>query len=183
MWEKIFLGYDLYHVLLWFVTYSILGWIVESIYMSFCNHKLTNRGFAKGPFCPIYGVGALTVYFALYPYSHNRMLLFFLGAIFSTAIEWLTAWIMQRIFGEVWWDYTNKPFNYKGILCLESTLAWGLYTVILFGVLHGTVERIVDTIPRHVGRPIGILMILGYLIDFSIAVYHEKSDNETSLTN
>lgn len=183
MWDKIFLGYDLYHVLLWFVTYSILGWIVESVYMSFCNHKLTNRGFAKGPCCPIYGVGALSVYFALHPYSNNRVLLFFLGALFATLIEWMTARIMQRVFGEVWWDYTDKPFNYKGILCLESTLAWGLYTLILFGVLQGVVERIVNRIPMRVGRPIGILLILGYLIDFSIAVYREKRGDENSLTN
>ena len=55
-------GYDFYHVLLWFLAYSMLGWLVESIYMSICNRKLTNRGFARGPICPIYGVGALTVF-------------------------------------------------------------------------------------------------------------------------
>ena len=129
MWDKVIFGRDLYHVVLWFLTYSILGWIVESIYMSICNKKWTNRGFSKGPLCPIYGVGALTVYFVLSPYSHNRVLLFFLGAILATTIEWVTARIMERIFGEVWWDYTDKPFNYKGILCLESTLAWGLYKI------------------------------------------------------
>lgn len=75
-WNRMILGFDSYHVILWFLLYSILGWIVESIYMSICNRKLTNRGFAKGPFCPIYGVGALTVYFVLRPYSSNGFLLF-----------------------------------------------------------------------------------------------------------
>ena len=62
-WNRIIFGIDGYEVVMWFLTYSMMGWLVESIYMSFCNHKITNRGFAKGPFCPIYGFGALTVFF------------------------------------------------------------------------------------------------------------------------
>lgn len=176
MWDKMIFGNDMYHVVLWFLTYSILGWVVESIYMSICNKKLTNRGFSRGPICPIYGVGALTVYFLLSPYSHNRVLLFFLGAILATVIEWITARIMEKIFGEIWWDYTDKPFNYKGILCLESTLAWGLYTVILFGVLHGFVERIVNAIPFRIGRVAGALLILLYVADFLFIFYKEKKE-------
>ena len=63
LWTKAVLGTDVYHIIQWFLIYSILGWVVESIYMSICNRRLTNRGFVKGPICPIYGVGALTVYF------------------------------------------------------------------------------------------------------------------------
>lgn len=177
MWNKLIFGFDLYHVLLWFLTYSILGWIVESIYMSFCNRKLTNRGFVRGPFCPIYGIGALTVYFTLRPYSENRLLLFFLGAFLATGIEWLTARIMDRIFGEVWWDYTEKPFNYKGVLCLESTIAWGFYTLILFGVLQGFVEWIVDAIPLKIGQTFGIGLVFIYLIDFASCFYKERKNN------
>lgn len=117
------------------------------------------------------------MYFVLSPYSHNRVLLFFLGAILATTIEWVTARIMERVFGEIWWDYTDKPFNYKGILCLESTLAWGLYTLILFGVLHGFVERIVNAIPFHVGRIAGGLLILLYIVDFAFSFYKEKRED------
>lgn len=177
MWEKMILGNSVYHVVLWFLTYSILGWLVESLYMSLCNKKWTNRGFSKGPMCPIYGVGALTVYLLLNPYSGNRFLLFFLGAILATAIEWITARIMDRVFGGIWWDYTNKPFNYKGILCLESTLAWGLYTLVLFAFLHGFVERIVNAIPFHIGRLAGGFLILFYAVDFLVAFYKEKKED------
>ena len=86
MFDKLILGRDVYHIVMWFLVYSILGWIVESVYISICNKKLTNRGCSIGPLCPIYGVGALTVYFSLYPYSHNRFLLFLLGAILATLI-------------------------------------------------------------------------------------------------
>ena len=127
MWIGGILGNDVYHLLAAFCIYSILGWFVESVYMSFCNRRLTNRGFAKGPFCPIYGVGALTVYFVLRPYSSNGFLLFLLGSLLATALELLTGIIMKRIFGEIWWDYHEKPFNYKGILCLESSIRIGAF--------------------------------------------------------
>lgn len=174
MWNGIIFGRDVYHVVMWFLTYSILGWIVESAYMSVCNRKWTNRGFSRGPFCPIYGVGALTVYFILYPYSHNKVLLFILGAVLATLIEWTTAKIMQKVFGEIWWDYKDKPFNYKGILCLESTIAWGFYTLILFGILQKTVERIVNGIPRGLGEKLGIFIIIVYLLDFLTIAYKER---------
>lgn len=177
MWNGTIFGNDLYHVVLWFLTYSVLGWLVESIYMSICNRKWTNRGFSKSPICPIYGVGALTVYFLLSPYSENRVMLFFLGALLATAIEWVTARIMERVFGEIWWDYTDKPFNYKGILCLESTLAWGLYTLILFGALHGFVVRIVNAIPVQIGNRIGLFLIFIYVVDFLVSVYKEKRED------
>lgn len=177
MWNKMIFGNDVYYVLLWFLAYSIIGWMMESVYMSICNRKLTNRGFSRGPLCPIYGVGALTVYFLLSPYSNNKILLFFLGAILATAVEWVTAGIMKRIFGGIWWDYTDKPFNYKGILCLESTLAWGMFTVILFGPLHKFVDGIVKAIPFRVGQIIGTLLILAYIVDFMIVFYKEKRDD------
>lgn len=174
MWNKVIFGRDLYHVIMWFLTYSILGWVVESIYMSICNRKLTNRGFSRGPCCPIYGVGALTVFFVLAPYSHNKVALFLMGAVLATTIEFITAKIMQRVFGEIWWDYRDKPFNYKGILCLESTIAWGFYTLILFGILQKMVERIVSVIPRKFGETLGLLIIVAYLLDFATIVYRER---------
>ena len=100
-WNRIIFGIDGYEVVMWFLTYSMMGWLVETIYMSFCNHKITNRGFAKGPFCPIYGFGALTVFFVLRPYSDNSILLFFLGSFLATTLEFLTALVMKRIFGEI----------------------------------------------------------------------------------
>ena len=146
-WNRIIFGIDGYEVVMWFLTYSMMGWLVESIYMSFCNHKITNRGFAKGPFCPIYGFGALTVFFVLRPYSDNSILLFFLGSFLATTLEFLTALVMKRIFGEIWWDYHEKPFNYRGIICLESSIAWGFYTLFLFMFLQNIVAAFVAMIP------------------------------------
>lgn len=175
-WNRAMLGTDLYHIINWFLIYSILGWAVESIYMSLCNRKLTNRGFVRGPFCPIYGVGALSVYFLLRPICHNVYLLYFMGAFVATALEYITARIMIRIFGEVWWDYTEKPFNYKGILCLESTVAWGFYTLGLFFFLQKGVERIVDSYSFELGTRLASLVLLVFAIDFSRCLYLEKKE-------
>ena len=176
-WNRIIFGIDGYEVVMWFLTYSMMGWLVESIYMSFCNHKITNRGFAKGPFCPIYGFGALTVFFILRPYSDNSILLFFLGSFLATTLEFLTALVMKRIFGEIWWDYHEKPFNYRGIICLESSIAWGFYTLFLFMFLQNIVAAFVAMIPVRAGRVIGNLILIGYIMDFSATIYRQKKEN------
>lgn len=176
-WNRIIFGIDGYEVVMWFLTYSMMGWLVESIYMSFCNHKITNRGFAKGPFCPIYGFGALTVFFILRPYSDNSILLFFLGSFLATTLEFLTALVMKRIFGEIWWDYHEKLFNYRGIICLESSIAWGFYTLFLFMFLQNIVAAFVAMIPVRAGRAIGNLILIGYIMDFSATIYRQKKEN------
>lgn len=176
-WTKGMLGTDLYHIVQWFLIYSMLGWLVESIYMSVCNRKLTNRGFMRGPMCPIYGVGALTVYFLLRPVCHNIFLLYFSGALVATSLEYVTAKIMLRIFGEVWWDYSQKPFNYKGILCLESTIAWGFYTLGLFLFLHKGVEYIVNSYSFQTGTRLGSVLILIFSVDFLHCLYLQKKDS------
>ena len=176
-WNRIIFGIDGYEVVMWFLTYSMMGWLVESIYMSFSNHKITNRGFAKGPFCPIYGFGALTVFFVLRPYSDNSILLFFLGSFLATTLEFLTALVMKHIFGEIWWDYHEKPFNYRGIICLESSIAWGFYTLFLFMFLQNIVAALVAMIPVRAGRVIGNLILIGYIMDFSATIYRQKKEN------
>lgn len=173
-WNRIILGIDAYELLMWFLMYSMMGWLVESIYMSICNKKLTNRGFARGPFCPIYGVGALTAYFILRPYSYNNILLFLLGSLCATTLEFLTAMLMKKIFEEIWWDYNEKPFNYKGIICLESSIAWGFYTIFLFMFLQNIVVGLVAAIPRPLGRIAGSLIMVLFLLDFVTSLYREK---------
>lgn len=173
-WTHVVYGTDLYHLIQWFILYSFLGWLVESIYMSFCNRKLTNRGFTFSPFCPIYAVGALSVYAILRPIAHNYFLLYFAGAAVATLLEYVTAVIMQNTLGNVWWDYHEKPFNYKGILCLESTVAWGFYTLILFAFLHGFVEMVTESYSYHTGMFLAAGVIVIYSFDFFLHLFQAK---------
>lgn len=176
MWSRQFLGVDAYHLIQWFLVYSILGWMVESIYMSFCNRRWTNRGFVKGPFCPIYGFGALGVYFLLRPFDGHYIALYILGALIATFFEFLVAKVMQHLFGAVWWDYEDKPFNYQGIVCLESTLAWGLYTILLFGFLHRLVDRLVNAYPYRVGIFLVNLVFVAFTIDLAHSLHEVRKD-------
>lgn len=176
MWNTPIFSTDVYHLIHWFFTYSILGWLVESIYMSICERKITNRGFIKGPICPIYGVGALSVYFILEPFAGNYIALFLLGSILATTLEYCTAKLMLRVFGDFWWDYREKPFNFRGILCLESSIAWGVYTVALFLFLQKFVVAIVGSYPVRAGRLLATFLIAYFLIDFSISLFKEKKD-------
>lgn len=162
-------GYDLYHLIACFFLFSIIGWVVESIYMSFCNRKLTNRGFMTGPFCPIYGVGATLGYIILHPLAKHVVILYIVGALLATVFEFLVARMMLKLFGEVWWDYNEKFCNYKGIVCLESTLAWGLYAVIIITFLFDKVMRFVDKWPFEWGiKTITLIFVMG-ILDFG---YH-----------
>lgn len=171
MWLKDFrlAGYDIYHLVACFLLFSVIGWIVESIYMSFCNKKPTNRGFMTGPFCPIYGFGATAGYIILHPLANNIAALYVVGAALATIFEFLVAKLMMKLFGEVWWDYNDKFCNYKGVLCLESTLAWGLYAVIIITFLFDKVMGLVDQYPVAWGIKTIVLVTALAAVDFG---YH-----------
>ena len=149
LWSSQMFGTDFYHIVASFVIYSILGWFVESVYMSFCNKKITNRGFAKGPFCPIYGFGATFGSILLQPFANSFLATYLVGAIVATAFEYFAGVFMIRTLGSLWWDYNDKPYNYKGILCLESTLAWGFYAIGVVEFLNGFIMTNVDRIDRR----------------------------------
>lgn len=166
MWKFELLGTDVYHLVAAFVIYSMLGWLVESIYMSFCNHKLTNRGFAKSPFCPIYGFGAMGGYLILHPLKEHYVLLYLAGAVLATTFEFLVGKLMIRLFGELWWDYNEKPFNYKGIICLESTIAWGFYAVGIICFLHAKIFWMIDKMNFEMGKRIVTVILMIVLVDY-----------------
>lgn len=130
-----------------FFMFSVIGWCVESLYISWMNKKWTNRGFLHAPICPIYGFAEFIGFRLLLLLPHNYIVIFVVGTVFATGVELLVAQFMIYKFGAVWWDYTNRPFNYKGILCLESTLAWGVYAVIEVWFLHDGLAWLSAQIP------------------------------------
>lgn len=168
MWSRGLLGTDVYHLMATFVIYSILGWLIESIYMSFCNRKITNRGFAKSPFCPIYGFGATLGYLLLSPFRQNVFVVYIVGAVLATIFEYLVGILMIKLFGELWWDYNDKPFNYKGILCLESTIAWGFYGLGVVYILHEKILQFVDLIHPAYGHLAIIVIMTIVFVDYVI---------------
>lgn len=182
MWTKEIFGTDVYHLISAFIIYSMIGWLVESIYMSICNKKLTNRGFGRGPFCPIYGFGGVVGYLLLHPLSSNLVALYLIGALLATVFEYLVGRLMMKLFGEVWWDYNEKPCNYQGIICLESTIAWGFYAIIIITFLHGRILGLVDRCNMTWGirgcKLVLVLVTIDYVIKlmnvFNISLKEQK---------
>lgn len=166
MWNRELFGTDVYHLLAAFVLYSMLGWLVESVYMSLCNRKLTNRGFGKGPFCPIYGFGAVIGYLILSPLKGNCIALYIVGAVLATIFEFIVGKGMIKFLGELWWDYNDKPFNYKGIICLESTIAWGFYAVGIIQFVHTGIYWIIDRVSFRWGVRMIVIALTLAAIDY-----------------
>ena len=144
MWDLAINGVDFYHIANWFYIYSFLGWLWETCYVSVRKGKLINRGFINGPLCTIYGCGALAVYLILLPISDNLLLLFVGGVVVATALEYVTAVLMENIFHTSWWDYSDNKFNFQGRICLGCSLGWGVFTVGLFRVLHPVVQEFTE---------------------------------------
>ena len=169
MWNLTVCGIDFYHLMNWLIIYSFFGWVWETCYVSVKSGKFVNRGFINGPLCTIYGFGAVSVYVILRPFSDNLLYLYLGGVVVATALEYVTAVLMESIFHTSWWDYSDNKFNFQGRICLGASLGWGAFTVILFKVLHPLVESIVILYPVYVGE-IGICVIgVGYVVDFAFS--------------
>lgn len=166
MWNLSIMGVDLYHLVNWFIIYSFFGWLWETSYVSLKNGKYVNRGFINGPFCTIYGCGAVSVYLILRPVGANILCLYLGGVVVATLLEYLTAVLMESIFHTSWWDYSDRKYNFQGRICLTASLGWGFFTVLLFRVLHPIVEYIVALYPVFIGKIAVCAIGAGYLVDF-----------------
>ena len=149
-----------------FFLYSFLGWVMECIVIRRETGAWENRGFVHSPFCVIYGVGGMLGYVILRPFSHNLVMLYVAGCVIATLFEYLTGIVMLRVFGELWWDYSKKPFNYRGILCLESTLGWGVIAVLMFTFLHRMILAAVHLLSPEAAAAVSGLLVFSYLVDF-----------------
>ncbi|MCR5216557.1 MAG: putative ABC transporter permease [Lachnospiraceae bacterium] len=162
-------GMSLSQLVLWFFIYSFLGWAMECCVIRKERGYWENRGFVKLPFCVIYGAGTYLAIHLFHPIRENMIYVYIAGCIGATLFEYLTARLMMKLFGEIWWDYTNHRFNYKGILCLESTLAWGFLAVFIFGFLNNHVETLVTSMNQTVVMGMALVLSASYFLDF---VYH-----------
>lgn len=162
-----FHGMDIAHLVIWFFIYAFLGWCMECVVIRIQLNHWENRGFARLPFCVIYGFGVFFAMNLFAPLEGNYPALYVAGALGATSLEYLTAQIMIKMFGEVWWNYEHLPFNYKGILCLQSTLGWGLLALIIFGFLNGVIEKSVMRIDYRGACVLATVLVVTYICDFT----------------
>lgn len=128
---------------LWFIFYSVFGWLWEVCLYLAEDKKFVNRGFLNGPYCPIYGAGAI-LDILLLGKIENSGLLFVLGVLVTGVLEYLTSYIMEKIFHARWWDYSERKFNINGRVCLAGMIAFGSLSVILIKLVHPPIVRLTD---------------------------------------
>ncbi len=128
--------YPWYHWITFFFLYSFFGWIFESAYVSVKEHHFVNRGFLRLPMLPLYGTGAVMMLWLSLPVKDSVVLVYFAGVIGATVLEYVTGYVMERLFKMKYWDYSNQRFNLHGYICLSSSVAWGFLTIFLTEVIH-----------------------------------------------
>ena len=144
-------GFTLYQILAYFLVYSCLGWCLEVVYAAATTGQIVNRGFLNGPVCPIYGFGMVIVLFALTPFAHSTLALYIGGVILPSTLELVGGWALYKLYHTRWWDYSDKPFNIGGYICLEFSLLWGVGTLVMMKAIHPTIAGLVELVPPFIG--------------------------------
>lgn len=157
--------YTLGQWLLFFFLYCFLGWVWESCYVSARQRRWVNRGFLHGPLLPIYGFGAVIILWATLPVRQSLPLIFLLGMLAATALEYVTGAAMEALFKVRYWDYSGKPFNLNGHICLTCSLAWGAFSVLLVKVLHPPFEDLVLRLPAFLADALACVLTVYFTAD------------------
>lgn len=148
-----------------FFFYCFCGWVWESCYVSLKQRRWVDRGFLQGPILPIYGSGAIIILFTTLPVAQSLPLIWLLGMLSATALEYATGAAMERIFKVRYWDYTSQPFNLNGHICLKSSVAWGFFSILLVRLLHPPVGRLLSGVPSFLVDPLAFLLTVLATVD------------------
>lgn len=148
-----------------FIIYSIIGWIMEVIIVSSKKRKITARGFLIGPWCPIYGFGALFITLLLKKYYNDPVALFIMSFLMGTILEYVTSYLMEKLFHARWWDYSDHKFQINGRVSLTTSLGFGLLGLILVYIFNPFFLRIIKNIPSIIFTIIMITILIIFLTD------------------
>lgn len=158
-------------VFLVFFIYSVVGYILEVIVTSLPAKKLNlNRGFMIGPYIPIYGTGAIAMSFLLAKYQDDLLVLFIMSTIICSVIEYLTSYIMEKIYKLRWWDYSHKKFNINGRICLTSSIFFGLGGVLIMKFINPLITKLFTITPNLVLIIIAVIAFLIFITDLIISI-------------
>lgn len=162
-------SYSVIQWLFFFYFYCFCGWCVESAYVSVKDRKLTNRGFMRGPFLPIYGSGAIMMLVVSIPFQDSIVLTYVAGCVGATILEYVTGVVMEALFKVRYWDYSHKKFNFQGHVCLGTSLSWGFLTILMTEFVHVPVERLVLSIPGQALTVATLVLTAVIFADFALS--------------
>jgi len=152
-----------------FIIYAFLGWTMECTLGLIQKRKFVNRGFLIGPYCPIYGVGVVSVTLLLSRFSNNIILLFILSTILCGVLEYFTGYIMEKLFNARWWDYSDSKFNINGRVCLDTLIPFGIICVLVISFANPWILSKLYLIPENVLHYIVATLFVIYLLDTCIS--------------
>ena len=164
-----------------FIIYSFGGWVMETLWVSWCNKKLVDRGFLIGPYCPIYGFGAILIVLLFNNLSDKPVLVFILTILLCGCLEYFVSWCMEKIFKARWWDYSKEKFNLNGRVCLHNLIAFGLMGIAIIYFINPNIRYIVDIIDEKQLRIISLILWTAFIMDFvisTIVVYGFRKTTE-----
>lgn len=156
---------------LYFIILAIMGWVMEVTLQLVQKHKFSNRGFLIGPYCPIYGCGGVLITLTLSNLSNHPVALFSTAILICGVLEYLTSYLMEKIFNARWWDYSNNKFNINGRVCLETIIPFGLLGLTLIYIINPFIFGKLNQIPENIVRIIAIIVASIFLIDLIISFY------------
>lgn len=162
-------SYTIYQWLFFFYFYCFFGWCFESTYVSIKDRKLTNRGFIRGPFLPLYGCGGIMMLIVSMPFRDNVFLVYIAGCVGATVLEYVTGVTMEALFKVRYWDYSQNKFNFQGHICLGTSLSWGFLTIFMTEFFHVPVERMVLAIPGQALNTVTVVLTVLIGADFALS--------------
>lgn len=154
----------------YFIIYSFIGWCLESIYKTIIFKKPTNSGFLYGPFCPMYGIGAVLM-IELGKLSNNPIIIFIISFILFSVWEYVVAIILEKCFKTKYWDYSDLKFNLQGRICLKNSIYWGILGVLLIFVIQPAISNLTNLIPSDIIVYIEIILCLAIIVDALITIF------------
>lgn len=162
--------FSLYQLVWMFFVYAFMGWCAEVAFAGLRHGRFVNRGFLNGPICPIYGFGLVGVIYLLIDLKDNLFILFLGSVIVTTVIEYITGWVLEKLFHAKWWDYTNNRFNIHGYVCLEFSLIWGFAATFIVRIIHPMVMNLINGIPHQPGTVLACIMVGLTAVDLGATV-------------
>lgn len=162
-------------LLKYFIIYSMLGWVMESVFRSICERKLINTGFLKGPFCPIYGIGAMIMIVFLKQFQYNIVLLFFMSFVVLTIWEYVVGVFLEKVFNTKYWDYSNHKINFQGRICLTNSIYWGILGVVFICYIHPFISEKLLLVPEYIVNILTIIITTILIVDIIISVLKLKN--------
>ena len=162
-------GFTITKLLAYFIIYSVIGFILETVFGLLTKGVLESRkSFLYGPFCGIYGLGAVVMILGLQKFKKNNYTLFVGGFIIGSIVEYVISWIGEMIFHIKWWDYSAMPFNINGRICIWFSFFWGLLAIYLMSHIHPKVDKLLDKFSPKVLKRLVIILTIFIFLDFCI---------------